>query len=79
MTTLLLTLEPPVVQLLGEDLDVFIGADEDCDGDDQDGLLMENLVSVARSTRSQAGKKLVSCDQQGTVARTRSGSRGRMS
>ena len=68
-----------MAHLLEEDLDVSIGADGDCDGDDQDGLLMENLVSVARSTRSQAGKKLVSCDQHGTVARTRSGSRGRMS
>ena len=56
-----------------------IGADKDCDGDDQDDLSMANVVSVARSTRSQVGKKLVSCDQQGTVANTRSGFRGRMS
>uniref|UniRef100_M4BYR1 Uncharacterized protein n=1 Tax=Hyaloperonospora arabidopsidis (strain Emoy2) TaxID=559515 RepID=M4BYR1_HYAAE len=68
-----------VAQLLGEDSDVSNGADEDCDCADQDGLSMENEVSVARSTRSQVGKELVSCDQQGTVAKTRSGFRGRMS
>ena len=70
---------PPVAHLLEEDLDVSIGADEDCDGDDQDGLSMANAVSVPRSTRSQIGKKLVSFDQQGTVARTRSGFRDRTS
>ena len=68
-----------MAQLLGEDSDVYIGADEDCDCANQDGLSMEKLVSVARSTRSQVGKEIVSCDQQDTVARTRSGFRGRMS
>ena len=68
-----------VAQLLGEDSDVSNGTDEDCDCAVQDGLSMENVVSVARSTRSQAGKELVSCDQKGTVAKTRSGFRGRMS
>ena len=40
-----------VAQLLGENSHVSIGADEDCDCADQDGLSMENVVSVARSTR----------------------------
>ena len=68
-----------VAQLLGEDSDVSNGANEDCDCAVQDGLSMDNVVSVARSTRSQVGKELVSCDQQGNVAKTRSGFRGRMS
>ena len=36
-----------VAQLLGEDSDVSNGADEDCDCAVQDGLSMENVVSVA--------------------------------
>ena len=68
-----------MAQLLGEDYDVSNDAEEDCDCADQDGLSMENVVSLARSTRSQVGKKLVSCDKQGTVAKTSSGFRGRMS
>ena len=59
-----------VAQLIGDDSSVYIGADEDCGSAEQDGLTIENLVSIARSTRSQVDKKLVSCDQQATVART---------
>ena len=40
-----------VAQLLGENSHVSIGADEDCDCADQDGLSMENEVSVAGTTR----------------------------
>ena len=40
-----------VALLLREDSDVSIGEDEDCDCADQDGLSMENEVSVAGTTR----------------------------
>ena len=36
-----------VTQILGGDSDVYIGADEDFDCADQDGLYMENVVSLA--------------------------------
>ena len=44
-----------MAQLLGEDYDVSNDAEEDCDCADQDGLSMENVVSLARSPRSQVG------------------------
>ena len=52
-----------VALLLGEDSVVSIGEDEDCDCADQDGLSMENVVSVARLTRSQVIMNLASCDK----------------